>query len=288
MSLLTEAYKEGVSKALKFRSREHLDSTQAVCAIDIAMRVGVDVWMQDLPSMDGAYVKERIPRIILSSLRPPGRRMLTCAHELGHHVFGHGTQIDEYVVEGMTPSRQTIIEECQANGFASSLLMPPIAVRNAFLRRGWEPVVCSAQQAYAIANWFGVSYTGLLDHLSLTLGLIPRNHADRLKRHTPKKIRAKLLPEVDSNHLVLVDLHWHDRAIDLAVGDFAILPANSTLIGNCCTPLILCENRTVIQALRPGKGHISHESSAWMTFVRVSRAKYIGRGCFRHLEDDDA
>ena len=127
-----------------------------------------------------------------AATRPPGRRMYTCAHELGHHVFGHGTRLDEYLAEGAKPSQRSHSEEQQANGFAAGLLMPSTAVQHAFHLREWSPTNCTPHQAFAISNWFGVSYTGFLDHLSLTLGLISKDIADRLKRHTPKNYAPTL------------------------------------------------------------------------------------------------
>jgi hypothetical protein len=49
-------------------------------------------------SMEGFYFKPA--NILVSSLRPVGRRAFTCAHELGHHWFGHGSTIDQLQEDG--------------------------------------------------------------------------------------------------------------------------------------------------------------------------------------------
>jgi FixJ family two-component response regulator len=46
-------------------------------------------------NMEGVYRRGLPPRIHLSARRPLPRRAYNCAHELGHHVFGHGSSIDE-------------------------------------------------------------------------------------------------------------------------------------------------------------------------------------------------
>jgi len=282
------AYATGMREALRFRVRERIGRTDAVCAVDVAMAVGVDVLLQDLPSIDGVYANQRPPVIILSSLRPPGRRAFTCAHELGHHVLGHGTRIEEHVPEGSVPSRRVSTEERQATGFAGFLLMPLTAVENAFHLRGWSPADSAPAQLYAVANWFGVSYTGFIDHLSLALRKMPRDRAGQLKRVAPKELRAALLPRaVTTGHLVLVDTHWHDRAIDIEVGDAVVLPAKCVSEGPCCETVAASAARTVIVATRPGLGHVTHPPSGWSAFVRVSRAGFTGRACYRHLEDED-
>ena len=284
----TAAYAAGMRQGLLFRVRQGIGRTEAVCAIDVALRAGVDVHFQDLASIDGVYASQRPPQIILSSLRPPGRRAFTCAHELGHHVFGHGTRIEEYVAEGSTLNRHTTTEERQATGFAGFLLMPLTAVRNAFHVRGWNPADCPPDQLYAIANWFGVSYTGFIDHLSLALRRISRPRTEQMKRFSPKDLRGALLPSsVTTGHLMLVDTHWHDRAIDVEVGDAIILPANCELTGERCNLVAADSKKTIVVATRPGLGHAAHVPSGWAAFIRVARAGFTGRACHRHLEDED-
>ena len=64
---------------------------------DLAETLGIEVRFADIPSMEGMLYCNPDPAIIVSSLRLPGRRAFTCAHELGHFHSGDGTTIDELV-----------------------------------------------------------------------------------------------------------------------------------------------------------------------------------------------
>jgi Zn-dependent peptidase ImmA (M78 family) len=62
----------------------------------LAEQEGVEVRFSALPSAEGIYSPGK-PVIVVSSLRPAGRQAYTGAHELGHHIYGHGEQFDELV-----------------------------------------------------------------------------------------------------------------------------------------------------------------------------------------------
>ena len=49
--------------------------------------------------MEGLYLRQEKPEIWIG-LRPLVRHTFNCAHELGHHVFGHGSTLDELTAEG--------------------------------------------------------------------------------------------------------------------------------------------------------------------------------------------
>ena len=84
---------------MKLRRRVGIELHEAVCPFDIAQKIGVDVRLQITPSMDGVYcqMKNRPPLIVLASERPAGRQNFTCSHELGHHEFGYGAHLDEFL-----------------------------------------------------------------------------------------------------------------------------------------------------------------------------------------------
>lgn len=96
---------EAISQALKVRKRVKCDPKYSLNVYDLCESLGDSVLLQDIPSMEGFYMPEASPRstIILSSLRPAGRRAMTCGHEFGHHVFKHGKRWDE-LKEERTPS----------------------------------------------------------------------------------------------------------------------------------------------------------------------------------------
>jgi Zn-dependent peptidase ImmA (M78 family) len=74
--------------------------------------------------------------MLLSSFRPLGRRVFNCGHELGHHLFGHGSTLDELQEEHQATGNSNP-KEFLVNAFAGFLLMPPNAVRRAFTDRQW-------------------------------------------------------------------------------------------------------------------------------------------------------
>ena len=89
-------------KALRAAIRQRRDAgigpDQPLSIIDFADRPGeLEVWFVNEPRLEGLYEHGNPSRILISSHRTPGRQALTCAHEFGHHAFGHGTRWDLYV-----------------------------------------------------------------------------------------------------------------------------------------------------------------------------------------------
>ena len=98
--------KAGMKAAIKARGKAGSDQIGPVCVFDLAEKLGVTVRFTDI-NMEGMYDRLPKPRIHLSSLRPPPRRVFTCAHELGHHEFGHGSTIDEMKEESESAWRES-------------------------------------------------------------------------------------------------------------------------------------------------------------------------------------
>jgi hypothetical protein len=85
---------EGAQAASDARDSVGIDLIAPVDIYAVAEAIGIRV--RFLPvSMEGFYRKGSPPRVMLSALRPLARRAFTCAHEIGHHWFGHGSTIDE-------------------------------------------------------------------------------------------------------------------------------------------------------------------------------------------------
>ena len=156
--------RKATAEALRTRVRAGYGLDAPVCVYDLAGRLGVEVRFFDLPSMEGVYYNSPKPHIVLSSLRPAGRRAFTCGHELGHHSRGDGTCLDEIVEQWVRPRFDP--KEFYADCFAGALLMPKTAVERAFALRKWAISDCTPDQVYAISNYFGVGYVTLVHHLS--------------------------------------------------------------------------------------------------------------------------
>lgn len=251
--------------------------SDAVCSIDLCVRRGLDVWFRAVPSMEGLYLPGDPSRVIISSLRPAGRRRYTAAHELGHDVHGHGASHDAQLNDESTE------EEFIANRFARALLMPQLVVANAFSRRGWIPHNSTAAQAFVVAQDLGVGFTTLLDHMSQTLHVIDRAAADAMGRRPLPKLRAEIFRGHIEHDLFPVDQHWGVRPLDLEIGDVATAPPGSVFEGRC-----LEGDGGVLHARRAGAGLLSVPGRTGAITVRVSRREYFGHARYRHLEDPDA
>ena len=114
--------RQAMAAALRTRLSVGYGLDHAVCVYDLAEKLGVEVRFLDLPSMEGMYSSASSPTIIVSSLRPPGRRAFTCAHELGHHNRSDGVKIHELAEQRDKPSFDS--KEFMADCFAGALLSP--------------------------------------------------------------------------------------------------------------------------------------------------------------------
>ena len=246
--------------ALRVRQSMGLGIWIPICIYDVAEELGLEVRFVDISSMEGMYCKTATPLILVSSLRPSGRQAFTCAHELGHHIYKHGTRIDELVDQSTAKSRFDP-EEFLADCFAGFLLMPKSAISRAFATRGWDVRSCTPLQLYAIAGAFGVGYTTLIRHLSTTLNLLPRSRVSELVRVSPKQIRSVLLGRETREDLVLVDTQWVGRAIDIQVGDLVQLPADVVSEGLCISLSEQGKEGLLFRGAAPGVGRFHQPST---------------------------
>lgn len=273
-------------RALRIRRAAGLRLLDPVCVYDLAERLGLEVRFWDVPSMEGVYCVAATPTIIVSSLRPPGRQAFTCAHELGHHVFGHGDQLDE-LVEDRSEARRLDPKEFQADCFAGALLMPRPAVSRGFSVRGWEPATCPPEGFYVVATWLGVGYTTLIQHMHRALGMLDGARAEELRRRNLAAIRARLFDGNCTGNLIVAAASWSGRAIDAHVADVVLLPPHARLEGHCAEIRKTGDTGTVAEAIRAGLGRVVTEASDWSAYLRVSRRSYVGRAKYRFEEDVD-
>lgn len=256
----------------------------------VGLQAPVDVWRllegQNLKvrftplHADGLYIPfADPPLVIVGSERPLVRRVFTGAHELGHHVFGHGS-----VLDAVTQGHAEADEELLVDLFAGYLLMPPLGIRRAFGERGKDPEDASELDIYVISNRFGVGYTTLIHHLAFTLRFLSASRAAHLKGTGPKLIRAEVLGELTTGHLVIVDQHWALPTIDVEVGDHIVFPDGAGVMGDSIQAMRHSAG-VWARAVRPGIAQARFSESA--CFVRVSRRHYEGLLKYRHLEDPD-
>lgn len=279
-----------LTEALRLRRDRGKKPWEPVSVLDLADALGVEVRFVDhMPSLEGVYyVKDGKAHILISTGRPAGRRNFTCAHELGHHVFGHGSRIDQYL-EAPTLTTYQDQSEVLADLFAGFLLMPKTAVNRGLSDLGIEAIHCSPPDILKISGWLGVGYSSLITHMQYSLNLISAKKAQELVRISPKRVRAQILGcEVDTD-VYVADSNWSGRPVDLQIGDFVVLPHDTVVacpqLADVSPEFSLAGECSVWQAHIPGLGRISSPNGQWTTFVRVSRRSYVGLAGYRHLEE---
>ena len=274
--------RQAMAAALRTRLALGYGLDHAVCVYDLAEKLGLEVRFLDLPSMEGMYTSASDPTIIVSSMRPPGRRTFTCAHELGHHNRGDGVQIDEFVEQWYKPRFDP--KEFAADCFAGALLMPKMAVSKAFAVRGWSMERCTPEQIYMVSGYFGVGYATLVQHLRSALQVLPDTRARALLKVSPRKAQSLLLGWQTPDTVKVVDAHWTGRAVDVELGDLIFVRGGAQSEGACVGPSSDVAHGRLFRAARPGIGRLE-AGTAWSAFVRVSRRDYVGRALYRHWEE---
>lgn len=279
---LTRLARESLASAQQVRRQRQRSILDPVCIYDLSADMGLDVWFQKIASLEGMYVRLSPPRIFLGAERPAGRRAYTCAHELGHHVLGHGTKVDELREECGEPGSFEP-EEYQAQVFAGMLLMPKLALASALSERGWSPETANAEDLYCLASLFGVGFESIIRHMQFGVGMLPRHRAEAMARIRLPEVRAALAgAEQAAYPLVVVDALWRGRPVDVEVGDRLLTPRDFFCEGTNLHLVTERGGRKLWQALSPGRCRFYLRDRDWGIFVRVSRKCFEGRSQFRH------
>ncbi len=274
--------KSSATRALRFRAEVQAKPWEAIDVFDVAQQLGVEVRFTKISSMEGMYLRQDAPVILIASERPAGRQRFSCAHELGHHAFGDGTRVDELFDPNSGAVKQD--DEVRADMFAGMLLMPKSAVDHAFSVRKLNPTTANPVEFYRVACWLGVGYSTLAGHLHYALRTITQERFATVERFTPKAIRESVFGQSTSEELVIVDEQWSGRPVDAAVGDLLLLPPGTSAEGPFCEKRTVLTQGVLYQAVTPGIGRFE-SPSGWAAFLRVSRKHYEGRSMFRHLEE---
>jgi hypothetical protein len=240
-------------------------------------------------NMEGMYQRGFPPRIHLSARRPLPRRAYNCAHELGHHVFGHGSSIDE-LREDAKARPWDDPKEFLADTFAGFILMPIIGLRRAFSVRGWTPEKATPAQIFTIACEFGVGYATLLTHLSAGVNMLSRGRAEALHRVTLKAVRMDILGAQTIDPLIVADRHRATPTLDAEVKTQLLLPPGSEVTGGGLAFERDLATGRLFRAVKPGIFQAT--AGDWAAFVRIAPVQkdepygYVGLAQYRHLEED--
>jgi len=275
--------RQALLAALHVRQSNEIMPWQALCVFDLAERCGACVRFDDVDSMEGMYAKDK-STIMIPTHRPFGRKAFTAGHELAHHHFGHSFHIDKLVEFA---DREFNPEDFLADCFAGFLLMPKLAVDKGFASRGWSVVTCMPDQVFVVAGWLGVGYETLIKHLEHSLRAMPVEQARLLLKTKPKSIRASFLGIETAEDVFVVDTAWVDRAVDIQVGDYLIVPDGCVYERQCIEPAGETRSGQVYRGVRPGTGRLVSKDQPWAVHVRVSRRDFVGWSFYRHLEESD-
>lgn len=269
--------------SMQVRDSVGCDEIAPVDVYASAAALGLNVLFVNI-SMEGIFFKKPLPsRIMLSSLRPLARRNFTCAHEIGHFAFGHGSTIDE--LEAKDRADPTQPDEILANGFAGFFMMPPLGIRNAFARRGLTAEQATPLQILTVATEYGVGYETLVYHMGGLLKDLSIARQTELLRSSPKSIRDALIGASDAVAMSVIDAHCSNCAIDLEIGHVLTLPPGTTVTGNAVAHLGDFSDFRLFKASKRG--------TAVATFggrtisLRTAPFEFAGRAIFRHMEDPD-
>lgn len=277
---------QGMQRAIAARSRAGVDQKSPICIYGLCEAHNVSVRFNDIGSMEGMYDRSPKPRIHLSALRPLGRRAFTCAHELGHHVFEHGSTIDE-LRDDQTNNGSRHPNEILADAFASFVLMPTLGLKEAFATRRLDPNRATATDMYAVACNFGVGQATLVNHLAYGIGMISQAQRDRLGSITPKMIRTLLIDEIVPEPLILADQQWNSPTLDIEQGALLMLPPTVVVDAAMLTPVRVIASGRLFRAAKCGITRVTIPGTTWATYVRIAKCRYVGLAQFRHLEDND-
>ena len=274
---------QAMHAAIVTRAEANLNQHDPICIYGLSETLGVTVRFNNI-NMEGMYQHGAPPRIHLSAHRPLPRRAYNCAHELGHHVFGHGSSIDE-LREDAKEHPWEDPKEFLADAFAGFTLMPIIGLRRAFATRGWTAETATAKEIFTIACDFNVGYGTLVTHLSAGVQMISRNRATDLRRITPLDLRTDILGALTTEPLVIADRHCARPTLDAEVMMLLLLPSRTETTGTSLTHERDLASGRLFRAVRPGIVQASTDSGAWTAFVRIAPKAYVGLAQYRHLED---
>lgn len=285
MSLREELARKAYSTAISERRRAEIGPASSICIFDLIYKFGIEVRLQNISSMEGLYYNDGNPLILVSSCRPRGRMAYNCAHEYGHHVFGHGSRVDE--VLDSSSKKKWDKDEFLAECFAGFLLMPKLAVCKAFTVRGWKFNECTPEQAFAVSGYMGVGYKSLLTHMHRSLRIISSSHFKLLNKISTKKLKTRLIGFEHTGEVILSDKYWGEKPVDICVGDILILPPQ-TITDETCLQLVEAKpDKLIYRATSQGIDRAQNELEDWASHVRVSRVHFEGLVQYRHFPEVD-
>lgn len=162
-----EAHRIAMVAATHAHTDLHIDLDERVDVFDVIEINGLVLGFQPCPHLSGAYIAEPGAKagIIINANHPPGRQRYSAAHELGHHLLGHGTTVDPETEplyrwgSGPPPDREKVAE-----AFAAWFLMPRRLMRHCMEELGLQQPSADVD-VYRLSLRLGTSYEATARHL---------------------------------------------------------------------------------------------------------------------------
>ena len=177
-----------------------------------------------MPRLFGMYLDESDsrPGVILNSALDPAVQRQTAAHELGHHVLGHGTRADADLEFLLERRRGWPDVEKAAEVFASWFLMPRRAIVAAMARLNLRHLT-QPTDVYRLSLLLGTSYRTTVRHLP-NLRLASQEQARSWMSVSPGRIKTALDPAVEapasrSHDVWIVNRAMAGLTLTVRVGD---------------------------------------------------------------------
>ena len=274
-----------IKDATKVRDKLGLNMFEPVNIYDICKKAGVMVRIVNI-NMEGIYVKpdkHKKPTILLSNERPLPRRVFTCAHEYGHHCYGHSSKIDtqDYINKYTEEQNQ---EELLVNTFAGALLMPISGVQSQFAKRKLKSNKANALHFYLISSYFGVGYQTLVYHCKANR-IITFDKMHQLLKHTPAKIfKENFSNEIENSHFKYVDSFSQPKILELEEKNYLILPSDVRANNIYLKEIKKTELGIIYMAIKSGISEVESENFKNSIKIRIERKNFTGLSEYRHLE----
>ncbi len=188
----TTAHREAMFAAFEAHEQLELDTFGRIDVFDGMAADGLRLVFRRLDTAAALYLpasRGGQPGAIVNSQHPLALQRYSAGHEYGHHVFGHGEQIDRHAEPG-GPRPAASAQEKLAEAFAAWFLMPPEAAKAACERLSLADVR-QPSDAYALALRLGTSYTAICTHLP-SLKLVNVGIANQWRDISLKTIKQEL------------------------------------------------------------------------------------------------
>lgn len=235
-----------------------IDTFGRVDVFEAISALGMRLVFRPLDNCAGFYIPPRGSRagIAINSRHPLALQRYTAAHELGHHIFEHGEQVDRDS-EVASGARGATPQERLAEAFAAWFLVPPEAAEVTFQRIA-KVKPESGRDTYLAALRLGVSYSALCTHLP-SLKLASPSQASSWRGRALKDVKQELTTEPPpggwKNDVWELTGRDHESVLFVRAGDrlqFAVPEStaesipNGATIGHPAMPNLLIEEPLIV------------------------------------------